>query len=239
MYLVNYMATNIEMNILKDNNVYEVLYPKTDYNLLLNKPNLVTSYNQLTDKPVIPTVPSLPLSVANGGTGVTSYSSLASQLNSYINAGAKIRMGFYQGNGNNVSTNYKTIYLSTGTKVVIFFGAYTRGTMADGVKGIGDIYYPPIIFDVSYTRTNRDIIYSPATICIWDGSSLSNQYGPAMIEIRFTNIINTSLTIYNDTIEGYLPANNGSTITSWQKYNDRRIFNVNTYFYYYYIEVIF
>lgn len=34
------MATNIEMNLLKDNGSYEVLYPKTDYNGLVNKPSI-------------------------------------------------------------------------------------------------------------------------------------------------------------------------------------------------------
>lgn len=78
------MAKNIEINI-NTGSSYETLYPVTDYNQLLNKPT-------------IPTVPSLPLSVANGGHASTTASGgvynlvnplstrSASQLNSYASS---------------------------------------------------------------------------------------------------------------------------------------------------------
>lgn len=78
------MAKNIEINI-NTSGSYETLYPVTDYNQLLNKPT-------------IPTVPSLPLSVANGGHASTTASGgvynlvnplstrSASQLNSYASS---------------------------------------------------------------------------------------------------------------------------------------------------------
>ncbi len=78
------MAKNIEINI-NTGSSYETLYPVTDYNQLLNKP-------------AIPTVPSLPLSVANGGHASTTASGgvynlvnplstrSASQLNSYASS---------------------------------------------------------------------------------------------------------------------------------------------------------
>lgn len=58
------MATNIEMNLLKDNGSYEVLYPKTDYNGLINKPSIPDVSNFVTS----------PVAIYEGGTGGTSAS---------------------------------------------------------------------------------------------------------------------------------------------------------------------
>lgn len=95
------MAKNIEINILDSSGSYETLYPTTDYNNLLNKPT-------------IPTVPSLPLSIANGGTAG----------NSAANAVYNLLQGLSSRTASNVNSYASSTYLgcyygSTGYKVPI------------------------------------------------------------------------------------------------------------------------
>lgn len=118
------MAKNIEINI-NTSGSYETLYPVTDYNQLLNKPT-------------IPTVPSLPLSVANGGHASTTASGgvynlvnplstrSASQLNSYASSTyipCTYSTGGYKFPLNNILNYIQNNISSGGSKIV--YGIYT------------------------------------------------------------------------------------------------------------------
>lgn len=182
------MATNIQMNILQDSGNYETIYPETDYNILKNKPTLVTSYNQLTDKPtlvtsynqltdkpVIPTVPSFPLSVNNGGTGVTSYSSLANKLNSYISTGLVVQSISYVGNGGSGTSNRRKTFPAVSGKTLTFCLYNLDYSSSGSIKDISDNVKTVVVtgamvnFDISiekqwflhnYTYTSSPIVSS-------------------------------------------------------------------------------
>lgn len=73
---------NIEMNMLNSSNGYDVLYPKTDYNLLENKPTIPDTSNfvtnsQLNSKGYVTS----PVSISEGGTGVTTENAFYSKFN--------------------------------------------------------------------------------------------------------------------------------------------------------------
>lgn len=120
------MSKNIEININTSTNTYEILYPKTQWTNIIN-------------------APTLPLSVANGGTGVNNYEALLKNLNPGIHVGRF--QASYTGTGstlNNFSinasgmmidylpettTNYPTKYLMLGTKVTNqYYGALEGGS---------------------------------------------------------------------------------------------------------------
>lgn len=126
------MAKNIEININNGLNSYEVLYPKID---LTN--------NQGTSLPISSTSGSInitdrttgTLTISRGGTGVTSYSSLANQLQSYFYI-PTIEIKSYIGTGS--TSGSQTIYFSnkTGLKIGLVYwtpfpvarASYTNGT---------------------------------------------------------------------------------------------------------------
>lgn len=73
---------NIEMNMLNNSNGYDVLYPKTDYNQLINKPTIPDTSNfvtnsQLNSKGYVTS----PVSISEGGTGVTTERAFYSKFN--------------------------------------------------------------------------------------------------------------------------------------------------------------
>lgn len=60
------MATNIEMNLLKDNGSYEVLYPKTDWDNIENKPTTsVTTISTITKTDLNNTYPIKTMNIVN------------------------------------------------------------------------------------------------------------------------------------------------------------------------------
>lgn len=144
------MAKNIEINILNSSGSYETLYPTTDYNNLLNKPT-------------IPTVPSLPLSIANGGTAGNSAanavynllqglsSRTASNVNSYASS---TYLGCYYG-----STGYKVpisnlmtyinnnVSVSGGLKIETYYS--TGGTLIIATS----MTTPQLLFTVGYNSS--------------------------------------------------------------------------------------
>lgn len=73
------MSKNIEICI-NNNGTYETLYPKTLGGLVSGSVSSANSASTLSST----------LSVSKGGTGVTSYSSLANQLKSYLSSGSGI-----------------------------------------------------------------------------------------------------------------------------------------------------
>ena len=134
------MSKNIEINI-NNGITYETLYPKTLGSLVDGKVSSSTqsdSANTLTTGRTIRTnlaststatfdgssniTPGVSgtLTVSNGGTGVTSYSALATQLNSYINSGCELVCVDYTGNGSNqqnitlshTKTNCQAIFIT-------------------------------------------------------------------------------------------------------------------------------
>lgn len=118
------MAKNIEINILNSSGSYETLYPTTDYNNLLNKPT-------------IPTVPSLPLSIANGGTAG----------NSAANAVYNLLQGLSSRTASNVNSYASSTYLgcyygSTGYKVPISnLMTYINNNVSSGAKVQNGSFY--------------------------------------------------------------------------------------------------
>ncbi len=123
------MAKNIEINI-NNGSSYEILYPKTLGSLVDGKVSssgnsdvatkLETSRSIRTNLAstsvanfdgtgnITPGVNGV-LGVGNGGTGVNSYSSLASQLSSYISSGDKMESYEIDTTGSNVIINYTMV----------------------------------------------------------------------------------------------------------------------------------
>lgn len=147
---------NIEINI-NNGSTYDTLYPKTDYNNIINTP----------------TIPSVPISIANGGTNGTTGSAgiynltnpcstrSASQLNSYasstyipcyygsagykfslnsimtyvnnnVSAGVKLKYGSVNGTGTSSGTLY-TISVGATPKMFIISG---EQTVLDGLLSL-------------------------------------------------------------------------------------------------------
>lgn len=219
------MAKNIEINILNSSGSYETLYPTTDYNNLLNKPT-------------IPTVPSLPLSIANGGTAG----------NSAANAVYNLLQGLSSRTASNVNSYASSTYLgcyygSTGYKVPISnLMTYINNNISGGncqtgyAIGTGS----PLTITTSFTRcylmiisctnTSKDITMSEGKISVNTGLIMCFPYYEYNTSEKCFALVgstqNASLnTGYDD---GSITSKiNSCTISNMSVYNIGAYFTVN------------
>lgn len=138
------MAKNIEININNGSNSYETLYPKTLGGLVEGNVSSANTANTLATARTIQTnlgstsassfngssniTPGISgtLGVSNGGTGVTSYSSLASKISPYFSSsGLKKTGGYISGTG---STTFNlTIGIGSTIPVFLSYGMSSNG----------------------------------------------------------------------------------------------------------------
>lgn len=199
------MSKNIEINIQTTANTYETLYPKTLGSLIDGAVSLATNATNATSATsasqatklstartirtnlsststasfdgtsnIIPGITGI-LSVSYGGTGVTSYSSLANQLSPYISTGAKLTSGTFNGTGSSV-----TVYCGFQPKFVAANGFNDSGYTANNVKVyVGSFFATPTI-GWAFMSDNRDTSYANS------GTSLYRRIDVNMTSTGFT-----------------------------------------------------
>lgn len=158
------MSKNIEIQINTGSNTYEVLYPKTLGSLVSGAVSSATSANTATSATTankLSTARSLQvslgstssqafdgsgnavsigvtgiLSLANGGTGVNNYSSLADKLNPYISVGevGKLKMYNVQYSGTGTYTSARKIYVGFNRLLFLMLGQVNGSVLPESIK---------------------------------------------------------------------------------------------------------
>lgn len=210
------MSKNIEINIQTTANTYETLYPKTlgslvdgAVSLATNATNATnaTSASQATKLSTARTIrtnlsststasfdgtsnitPGIygTLSVSYGGTGVNSYSSLASILQNYMSTGVQIYNTSYIGNG----SDYQRIVLSSsGKPKAMWLGAtYTMG------NGNSNVWFVMELIPESLIPNDNNYV-STSLFCHNYAGSGSNAVGNTLNNICYYNSYYNSINV--------------------------------------------
>lgn len=159
--------------------------------------NFSGSYNDLTDKPTIPTVPSLPLTLANGGTGAATASAARTNLDVYSKSEVDAKVGSGSGSTSGLIEMYTkeelhfTIPNSPQYSPIIYNGSTLpfSGFVMNGTYKIVDNC---LIFAVSFIRKT---ISQPGYPYLYlDSSTMDNTSSTATFDSShgFNFFVNTA-----------------------------------------------
>lgn len=176
------MAKNIEIQINTGSNTYEVLYPKTLGSLVdgnVSNADSAISANTLNSV----------LEVGKGGTGVTSYSSLANNLSNYI-PNTDVRIVHYEGAGYSNTTQIQIPYISGKSPV----GAIVGGTWINTYETSGNnkLTFVCGFWKGENSSTISALIYDYSTKAI-----LGGQFNNAGFRLRYTNVSTSYIETWN------------------------------------------
>lgn len=207
------MSKNIEIQINTGSNTYEVLYPKTLGSLVSGAVSSATSANTATSATTatkLSTARSMSVNLGStssasfdgsanvslgvsgtllvscGGTGVNSYSSLASILQSYMSTGVQIYNTSYIGNG----SDYQRIVLSSsGKPKAMWLGAtYTMG------NGNSNVWFVMELIPESLIPNDSNYV-STSLFCHNYAESGSNAVGNTLNNICYYNSYYNSINV--------------------------------------------